>query len=533
MHERSASRDVPEEPVPSPLPSCAPSTRPGMSATTNRSSPASATPRLGVSGEGIVGDLRRGRGEPGQQRRLPALGAPRGRRRRPSAAPVQTPLVALLAALGRLGHAVLGPAKRTLPRPPRPPAPPRRPRRLPPGRRGAPLVGHDRPVGNREDQVLASRAVATGPGPGLARFRAQVGMVGEPREVVDVPGRADTTSPPRPPSPPSGPPLGVNGSLRIEAEPSPPRPPRTSTSTSSTNAMPNSLGGRRRREPEDGSWSSPSTVWMVHLGLRRRSPRDPGTLPRRGRAGVRRRRRPVPTSSSPSRDRSRQADPGRPCCSSTGRRGRRNGRPPSTSRSRPAGTGPGLRDPGPTRTARPVHTDHAVEAAGGEDEPRYPLHERLEEDDGAGVGRRRERADARALAADAGRTDAYFRPRDSWNSIVPARRANSVSSPPLPTPSPGWIRVPRWRTMIAPAETASPPNAFTPSRFEVESRRSGTSRRPSCAPWSVEATSYSVEAVASAAPRRPRPSWSPDARRASRPVISSIVRSWRWPAFRA
>src|ERR1700724_3718082 len=42
--------------------------------------------------------------------------------------------------------------------------------------------------------------------------------------------------------------------------------------------------------------------------------------------------------------------------------------------------------------------------------------------------------------------------------------ANSVWSRPMPTSPPGWNLVPRWRTMMLPATTASPPNFLTPSR---------------------------------------------------------------------
>src|SRR5207248_2815561 len=66
--------------------------------------------------------------------------------------------------------------------------------------------------------------------------------------------------------------------------------------------------------------------------------------------------------------------------------------------------------------------------------------------------------------------EANFRPPEEWNFTWPATSANSVSSPPLPTPSPGWIRVPRWRTITVPAVTAWPPNAFTPRRLASESR---------------------------------------------------------------
>src|SRR5215831_2700288 len=40
----------------------------------------------------------------------------------------------------------------------------------------------------------------------------------------------------------------------------------------------------------------------------------------------------------------------------------------------------------------------------------------------------------------------------------------------MPTFTPGCTRVPRCRTMIAPAVMGSPPNAFTPSRLACESR---------------------------------------------------------------
>src|SRR5215470_12108578 len=61
------------------------------------------------------------------------------------------------------------------------------------------------------------------------------------------------------------------------------------------------------------------------------------------------------------------------------------------------------------------------------------------------------------------------RPR-SRNWMTPVIFANRVSSLPRPTFSPGLIRVPRWRTMIEPPGTNWPPNAFTPSRCELESR---------------------------------------------------------------
>src|SRR5581483_6035847 len=56
------------------------------------------------------------------------------------------------------------------------------------------------------------------------------------------------------------------------------------------------------------------------------------------------------------------------------------------------------------------------------------------------------------------------------NWTAPATSANSVSSRPRPTPTPGWNLVPRWRIRISPALTFSPPNRFTPRRCAFESR---------------------------------------------------------------
>src|SRR5215470_6080222 len=63
-----------------------------------------------------------------------------------------------------------------------------------------------------------------------------------------------------------------------------------------------------------------------------------------------------------------------------------------------------------------------------------------------------------------------LRPRLVPNSTEPVASANSVSSPPRPTLTPGWNLVPRWRTRISPALTTCPPNRLTPSRLAVESR---------------------------------------------------------------
>src|SRR3984957_4070822 len=62
------------------------------------------------------------------------------------------------------------------------------------------------------------------------------------------------------------------------------------------------------------------------------------------------------------------------------------------------------------------------------------------------------------------------RPRRMPNWTLPSTSANSVSSPPRPTPSPGWKCVPRWRTMISPAFTCWPTKRLTPRRWALESR---------------------------------------------------------------
>src|SRR5208337_4489207 len=58
----------------------------------------------------------------------------------------------------------------------------------------------------------------------------------------------------------------------------------------------------------------------------------------------------------------------------------------------------------------------------------------------------------------------------STNLIRPVILANSVSSLPRPTFSPGFTRVPRCRTMIVPPGTSCPPKALKPSRCAFESR---------------------------------------------------------------
>src|SRR5260370_70603 len=63
-----------------------------------------------------------------------------------------------------------------------------------------------------------------------------------------------------------------------------------------------------------------------------------------------------------------------------------------------------------------------------------------------------------------------WRPLRRPNRTTPSAVANSVSSPPRPTLSPGWKRVPRWRTMMVPARTLVPAPTLTPRRCAAESR---------------------------------------------------------------
>src|SRR6476620_1963298 len=78
------------------------------------------------------------------------------------------------------------------------------------------------------------------------------------------------------------------------------------------------------------------------------------------------------------------------------------------------------------------------------------------------------------------------RPRRVPNSTAPACSANRVSSPPRPTPAPGWKWVPRWRTMISPAETTWPPKRFTPRYWALESRPLRVELAPFlCAIWNA------------------------------------------------
>src|SRR5687767_2918418 len=58
----------------------------------------------------------------------------------------------------------------------------------------------------------------------------------------------------------------------------------------------------------------------------------------------------------------------------------------------------------------------------------------------------------------------------SSNFTTPSINAKSVSSFPRPTLLPGFHLVPRWRAMMLPPSTRSPPNFFNPNRCACESR---------------------------------------------------------------
>src|SRR5215831_7100629 len=58
----------------------------------------------------------------------------------------------------------------------------------------------------------------------------------------------------------------------------------------------------------------------------------------------------------------------------------------------------------------------------------------------------------------------------SLKTMRPVTLAKSVSSLPRPTFTPGFTRVPRWRTMMVPPGTSCPPNALNPRRCALESR---------------------------------------------------------------
>src|SRR5262245_19478997 len=70
-----------------------------------------------------------------------------------------------------------------------------------------------------------------------------------------------------------------------------------------------------------------------------------------------------------------------------------------------------------------------------------------------------------------GSTDTTVRPLAlARNSTRPSTLAKRVWSVPMPTLRPGCQVVPRWRAMMLPGITCSPPNALMPRRLPLESR---------------------------------------------------------------
>src|SRR5215831_14184235 len=76
-----------------------------------------------------------------------------------------------------------------------------------------------------------------------------------------------------------------------------------------------------------------------------------------------------------------------------------------------------------------------------------------------------------AAASVIGSTETNTRPLVLvWNSTRPLINANKVWSRPMPTLRPACHLVPRWRAMMLPATTCSPPKIFMPKRWPAESR---------------------------------------------------------------
>ena len=220
---------------PRPLPSAAPSTRPGMSAMTNsvpsRTPPTRTTPRCGIErGERVVGDLRLGRRDGGDQGGLAGVGeAHQGHVGHELELHVEPALLALLALLGEgRGPAAVGEEAGIAP-----------PALAALGDQEAvavtgqvalhgPLaVAHHGADRDGDDDVLAPGAVPLLPR-AVHRRRWPAGRdgPGSPRREDWLTEATSQTSPPWPPSPPSGPPRSTWASRRHDTAPAPPSPAR-------------------------------------------------------------------------------------------------------------------------------------------------------------------------------------------------------------------------------------------------------------------------------------------------------------------
>ncbi len=225
---------------PSPLPVAAPGISPGTSATVKvwLSDPDHAEVRH-QRGERVVGDLRLGRGDHRDQRRLAG-------RREADQADVGDALelqhdVQLLARLAELGEArrlAPGVGQRGVA-----PAAAAAPGHLE-GRAGADHVGEHRAVRGLHDRAVGHLAApgcgrwrrpGCEPAPPLPFSALTCGRKWKSSRVVTCGSTTSDTLPPCPPLPPSGPPKGLNFSRWIETQPCPPSPACRCRTTRSTN----------------------------------------------------------------------------------------------------------------------------------------------------------------------------------------------------------------------------------------------------------------------------------------------------------
>src|SRR5439155_20470010 len=127
----------------------------------------------------------------------------------------------------------------------------------------------------------------------------------------------------------------------------------------------------------------------------------------------------------------------------------------------------------------------------------------------------------------------------------------SVWSLPMPTLMPGWMGVPRWRTMIVPARTACPSERLTPNILGLLSRPLRDEPTPFLCAIVVSFQGSAVRIIlrvimSGGSPPRDETegeSWgTPPNPRQGDPctpdaytlisVIESLVRLWRWPVLR-
>ena len=192
--ECSTTRDVSQEPMAEPLASVRALDQPGDVGDHEPFPARLRDPQVGRQRrERVVGDLGPGRRQPGKERGLPRV-------RQPDEADVgdrpelqlQTSILALLPRFGGLGHPILrarephvaAPAAATM---------------CDDGLRPLPyevgqepvLVEHHRAVRHRDHEVFPLRSVTAGAAPRGPGLGPEVRMVREPRQIVEVAGRAE------------------------------------------------------------------------------------------------------------------------------------------------------------------------------------------------------------------------------------------------------------------------------------------------------------------------------------------------------